>query len=88
MANSKSAIKRWHQSIRRRDRNRSRRSNTRTAVRRLREAVAAGDSEGVKTLLPAAYSALDRAAKAGAIHTGTADRGKRRLAALVRRGAA
>jgi len=85
MANSKSAIKRWHQSLRRRDRNRARRSNTRTAVRRLREAVAAQDAEGIKTLLPAAYSALDRAAKTGAIHTGAADRGKRRLAALVRR---
>lgn len=88
MAHSKSAIKRWHQSLKRRDRNRSRRSSTRTAVRRLREAVASGDGDAAKQLLPAAYSALDRAAKTGAIHTGTADRTKRRLAALVRRGAA
>ena len=38
MANSKSAIKRWHQSLKRRDRNRATRSGTRNAVRTLREA--------------------------------------------------
>jgi len=83
MANHKSAIKRWHQSLRERDRNRSRRSAARTTVRRLREAVAAGDTAAVKTALSEAFSALDRAARKGAIHTGKADRTKRRLAALV-----
>ena len=73
MAHHKSAIKRWHQSLRERDRNRTRRSLARTSIRRVREAVAAGDKK--------AYSALDRAAKQGAIHTGKADRLKRRLAA-------
>jgi small subunit ribosomal protein S20 len=52
-------------------------------MRRVREAVAAGDIEKANELLPQAYSALDTAAKKGAIHTGTADRGKRRLASLV-----
>jgi small subunit ribosomal protein S20 len=83
MANTKSAIKRWHQSLKRRDRNRSTRTLARTAVRRVREAAASGDEEAMKTALTAAYSAVDRAAKKGAIHTGKADRQKRRLAALV-----
>ncbi len=83
MAHHKSAIKRWHQSIRERDRNRARRTLARGTVRRLREAVAAGDEEATKEALSAAYSALDRAAKQGAIHTGKADRSKKRLAALV-----
>jgi small subunit ribosomal protein S20 len=83
MANIKSSLKRWHQSLRRRDRNRARRTTYRNAVRRVREAVDAGDMEKASELLPTAYSALDRAAKTGAIHSGTADRGKRRLAHLV-----
>jgi small subunit ribosomal protein S20 len=86
MANNKSAIKRWHQSLKRRDRNRSTRSAARSAVRNLRENVARGaEEEQVKTSLSEAYSALDRAAKKGAIHSGKADRQKRRLAALVSR---
>lgn len=83
MANNKSAIKRWHQSLKRRDRNRTRRTIARSAVRNVREAVAGGDSEAAATSLSAAYSALDRAARRGAIHTGKADRQKRRLAALI-----
>lgn len=87
MAHHKSAIKRWHQSIRERERNRARRTLARGSVRRLREAVAAGDTETAKTALSEAYSALDRAAKMGAIHTGKADRSKKRLAALINKSA-
>lgn len=83
MANNKSAIKRWHQSLKRRDRNRATRTVARTAVRNLRETVATGDSAATSAALTAAYSALDRAAKKGAIHTGKADRTKSRLAALA-----
>jgi small subunit ribosomal protein S20 len=83
MANTKSAIKRWHQSLKRRDRNRTTRTIMRSAVRNLRETAAAGDETATKEALTAAYSALDRAAKKGAIHTGKADRTKSRLAALV-----
>lgn len=87
MAHHKSAIKRWHQSIRERERNRARRTLARGSVRRLREAVAAGDTETAKAALSDAYSALDRAAKMGAIHTGKADRSKKRLAALINKSA-
>jgi small subunit ribosomal protein S20 len=85
MANNKSAIKRWHQSLKRRDRNRSTRSAARTAIRNLRETAVLGDEAATRTALSQAYSAVDRAAKKGAIHTGKADRTKRRLAALVAR---
>ena len=88
MANNKSAIKRWHQSLRRRDQNRTRRSTARTATRHLREAAGGSDTATVETSLSQAFSALDLAAKNGAIHTGKADRQKRRLAALVRKAAA
>jgi small subunit ribosomal protein S20 len=85
MAHHKSAIKRWHQSLRERERNRSRRTRARNAIRKLREAVAAGDGEAVKEALSRAYSAVDRAAKKGAIHVGKADRLKRRMAHLVQK---
>ncbi|MEO8539314.1 MAG: 30S ribosomal protein S20 [bacterium] len=87
MAHHKSAIKRWHQSLRERDRNRARRTLARGSVRRLREAAAAGDEAVMKTALSEAYSTLDRAAKMGAIHTGKADRTKKRLAALIAKSA-
>lgn len=87
MANNKSAIKRWHQSLKRRDRNRATRTLARTAVRNLREVAAGGDAAATAAALTAAYSALDRAAKKGAIHTGKADRQKGRLAALAAKSA-
>jgi small subunit ribosomal protein S20 len=85
MANHKSAIKRWHQSLRERERNRSRRTRARGAIRKLREAVEDGDAQAIQEALSGAYSAVDRAAKKGAIHVGKADRLKRRLAQLVQR---
>ena len=82
MANNKSSEKRWHQSLKRRDRNRATRTAARSAVRRLRE-TSTTDAPATTAALAAAYSALDRAAQKGAIHAGKADRTKRRLAALV-----
>ncbi len=84
MANNKSAIKRWRQSLKARERNRASRSVARTASRRVRELAGEGDAEATSTALSAAYSALDRAARHGSIHKGTADRHKRRLAAAAR----
>lgn len=87
MANNKSALKRWRQSLKNRDNNRSRRSATRTSVRRVREAVEAGDSAAITATLSEAYSSLDRAARSGAMHTGKADRQKQRLAKLANKAA-
>lgn len=82
MANSLSAAKRARQNTKRRDRNRARRTATRGVVASVRVAAEEGNEEQYKANLSAAYSALDRAAKTGAMDTGTADRTKRRLAAL------
>lgn len=82
MANSISAAKRARQNTKRRDRNRARRTATRGVVSSVRAAAEEGNEEQYKADLSAAYSALDRAAKTGAMPTGTADRTKRRLAAL------
>ncbi len=82
MANTRSALKRWRQSLRRRARNRAARSESRGAVRAVREAAAGGDGDRYGEALDRAYSVLDRAARKGAIPTARADRAKRRLAAL------
>jgi small subunit ribosomal protein S20 len=76
----KSAKKRMRQDIRRRADNRQRRSTLRTAIRRLREAIEAGDSEAVKTRWSETQGLLDRTARLGIIHPNAAARTKSRLA--------
>jgi small subunit ribosomal protein S20 len=78
LAHSKSALKRWRQSINRRDRNRSVKSQTRTL---LNKAVAAigDDASSAEEAVRAAVSALDRAAQKKVIHDNAAARGKARL---------
>lgn len=78
MAHSKSALKRWRQSLQRRDRNRSVKSQTRTL---LNKAVAAIESDpaNAEAAVRAAVSALDRAAQKNVIHDNAASRGKSRL---------
>jgi small subunit ribosomal protein S20 len=83
MANIKSAKKRWAQSLKARQRNRAARTIARSEIRRVREAAAGGEGDSAQAALSEAYSALDRAARKGAIHRRNADRRKRRLAALV-----
>ncbi len=76
MAHSKSALKRWRQSLVRRDRNRSVKSKTRTILNR---AVSTIGQEGSEESVKAAISALDRAAQDGVIHKNAAARSKSRL---------
>ena len=85
MANHKSAVKEHRQSLARRDRNRNHRSRMRTAVKKFRLAVAAGDAELAKSLLPATLSLLDRTAKLNALHDHAASRTKSRLTRAVNR---
>ena len=54
-------------------------SRARTMITRTRRAVQAGDQDAVATGLAAAFSALDKAAKTGAIHPNNAARRKSRL---------
>ena len=83
MATTKSAIKRWRQSLAKRDRHRQTRTQTRSAIRATREAAESGDVAEYQSTLSRAYSVLDRAVRKGAIVEGKANRLKRRLAALA-----
>lgn len=83
MATHKSALKNHRQSTARRQRNRSHRARMRTALKKCRAAIDAGEAEQARGLLRATLSLLDRTAKAGAIHAKTAARSKSRLARAV-----
>jgi small subunit ribosomal protein S20 len=83
MANHKSATKAHRQSLIRRERNRYKRTRLRTAIKNLRAAVADGDVDRARGLLPMTVSLLDRTAKTRAIHPSAAGRTKSRLSRLV-----
>lgn len=81
MANSKSALKRVRVAERRRVRNRTFRSASRTLVRRAETMIAAGDVDAAATAVANAVSMLDRSAVKGIIHPNNAARRKSRLMA-------
>ncbi|HWC30076.1 MAG TPA: 30S ribosomal protein S20 [Dehalococcoidia bacterium] len=78
MAHSKSALKRWRQSLVNRDRNRSVKSQTRTLLNKAVVAIET-DASSAEDAVREAVSALDKAAQKGVIHTNAAARGKSRL---------
>lgn len=80
MANHKSALKEHRQSRRRRTRNRGHASRMRTALKKFRALVGAGEVEAATGLLPSTVGLVDRTAKLGAIHDKAAGRIKSRLA--------
>lgn len=88
MANHKSAIKRIRQIQKRTVRNRYWRSTLRTAVKRVRVAVEAGDAAVAQTELRAAVRTIDRVATKGVIHKRQASRRVSRLTLAVNRMAA
>ena len=83
MAEHKNAIKHHRQSLRARTRNRAHLSRMRTAVKRLRQTLAAGDAATARSLLSATHAVIDRSAKLGVIHANLAARTKSRLARAV-----
>jgi small subunit ribosomal protein S20 len=83
VANSKSAEKRARTNERRRIRNQSYKSATRTMVRKAERAVAAGTPEVMATAVGDAISKLDKAAGKGIIHRNAAARKKSRLMAKL-----
>ena len=85
MANTKSAAKRALQNEKRRVRNRRYISGARTAIKRARSAISAGNGEGVGEALNRACAMLDRAASKGVIHRKNAARRKSRLMAAYHR---
>ncbi len=76
MANTKSAAKRSRQSNKRAERNSSVLTGLKTEQKKFRKAIADGDLNAAKAGYAGLVSALDKAAKRGAIHQNAADRRK------------
>lgn len=83
MANHKSAEKRIRQTAKRRLRNRTNLTRMRSAVKKLRTAVAEGDQKAAQELLKPTLSIVDRTAQKGVIHANKAARTKSRLSQAV-----
>ena len=83
MANIKSQIKRNRTNEKARIRNKAVKSSLKTAVRKVREAVAAGDTVKATELAREANRKLDKAATKGVIHKNQAARRKSRLMARI-----
>jgi len=79
LANSRSAIKRNRQNIKRREHNRVFRGRARTSVKNARLAIEAGNVEEARENTKLAFKELDRAAAKGVIHKNNASRRKSRL---------
>jgi small subunit ribosomal protein S20 len=84
MPNTKSAKKRHRQSLVRRARNRAAKSTIKTEVRKVREAIAAGDLATAASEYRLAAKTVDRAAAAGIVHANLAARVKSRLSAAIK----
>jgi ribosomal protein S20 len=84
MANTTSAKKATRKIARRTDINKARRSRVRTFIRKVEEALAAGDAALAKQALQAAQPELHRAASKGVVHANTASRKISRLAQRVK----
>ncbi len=80
MANIKSQIKRIKTNEKAQTRNKSARSGLKTAIRRFKDAVTAGDAAKIKEELRVASKTLDIAVSKGVIHANAAANKKSALA--------
>lgn len=83
MPRTASAARRVRSSARRAARNRSVKSRLKTLEKHYRQILAEKRKEDATSALRTVISALDKAAKTGVIHRGTADRKKSRLASKL-----
>ena len=83
MANIKSQLKRIKTNEKARLRNKAVKSELKTHVRRVREAVAAGDKEAATAALSLASKKLDKAVSKGVIHANQAANRKSAIAKSV-----
>ena len=84
MANTAQARKRARQSVERNKHNSSLRSMLRTAIKRVRQSIAAGDKAAAGDVFQKASSVIDRVADKNIIHKNKAARHKSRLAAAIK----
>jgi len=83
MANTKSAKKAVRQITRRTETNKTRRSNMRTHLRKVEEAIASCDKDAAQAALRVAEPVLARTAQLGILHRRAASRKVSRLAKRV-----
>ena len=82
MANHKSAIKRYRQSLKRRDRNREIKDDLKGAIKKARAAAEGSDKAEAKKLALVAEQKLAKAAVKGIIHKANAKRRISRITVL------
>ncbi len=85
MANTSSAKKAARQALHRAEINTARRSRFRTYVRKVEEAIAAGNATDAQAALKAAEPELMRAAQKGILHKRTASNQVSKLSARVKK---
>lgn len=84
MANSPQARKRARQAVALNQHNSSMRSMMRTAIKRVRQAIEAGDQAAANEVYRKASSVIDRVADKRIIHKNKAARHKSRLSAAIK----
>ena len=84
MANTSSAKKAARQTIRRTEVNKARRTRLRSEVRKVEEAIAAGNKDAAATALRQAQPVIARSGQLGVVHANNASRKVSRLAKRVK----
>ena len=84
MANSAQARKRARQAEATRKRNASQKSELRTAVKKVRKAIAAGDKTAAGKVLVESQAVIDRIADKKIVHKNLVSRTKSRLASAIK----
>ena len=84
MANSAQARKRARQAEKTRQRNAGLKSSLRSAVKKVRKAITAGDKTAATKELQSQQSIIDRIADKKIVHKNTASRNKMRLAQAIK----
>jgi len=84
MANSAQARKRARQAVKQRARNMSLRSELRTAIKRVRKAIATGDKAAAQQEFQQSVATIDRIADKDIVHKNKAARDKSRLSAAIK----
>lgn len=84
MANTKQAAKRAKKSVKQRAANVGMRSTLRTAIKKVKTAIAAGDAAAAQDAYKSQQSMIDAISRKGIIHKNKAARHKSRLAAQIK----
>jgi small subunit ribosomal protein S20 len=84
MANSAQARKRARQAVKQRAHNMSQRSALRTAIKKVRKAIDAGDKVAAQAVFKDSQPVIDSIADKNIVHKNTAARTKSRLSAAIK----